>query len=178
MRVEPLRSLEDIRRMEHVLKYYSSRYYIAFKLATNSALRMSDICTVKVGILRRYYLNLNELKTGKFRRMYINEQLRAIIMEYIEFMDDEDYLLRTITHNNPPSVSSIYRVFHDCGLKLGMPHIGTHTCRKTFAYHYYREHKDLARLMTILNHSNERETLVYIGVTQDELDEVFATTFL
>lgn len=178
MRVEPIRDLEDILRMEHVLRYYSYRYWIAWKIGVNSALRMGDICKLKVKTVRERYVNTFESKTGKFRRWYINDDIRPILDDYIRYMDDEDYLLRNINNNEQPRPSSIYRIFHDCGKKLGMPHIGTHTCRKTFAYHHYRENKNIALLMEILNHDSQRETLIYIGVMQDEIDQAFATTFL
>src|SRR5690625_7325207 len=41
--------------------------------------------------------------------------------------------------------------------------IGTHSLRKTFAYHAYKSGVELPLLMRVLNHASQRETLRYIG---------------
>ena len=48
--------------------------------------------------------------------------------------------------------------------------MGTHTLRKTFAYHHYKQFKDVALLQKILNHSSPSITLNYIGIAQEEID--------
>lgn len=51
--------------------------------------------------------------------------------------------------------------------------IGTHSLRKTFGYHAYNDGVSLELLMQIFNHSSRRETLPYIGITEDEKKEVY-----
>jgi site-specific recombinase XerD len=51
--------------------------------------------------------------------------------------------------------------------------IGTHTLRKTFGYHVYQRGVDLALLQKMFNHSSQSITLDYIGITQDQMDEVY-----
>lgn len=178
MKVEPIRDLEDVRRIEHILRQYGYRRYMAFKIATNSALRIGDVCRLKVSQVRNRWLTLNEEKTRKYRRIYINDELRPILDDYTRYMAPDDYLLRSVHENRKPNSSTFYRTIRDAGHMIGLSNLGTHSCRKTFAYHHYREHQNIALLMTILNHTNERETLIYIGVMQDEIDHVFATTFI
>ncbi|WP_397540271.1 tyrosine-type recombinase/integrase [Rummeliibacillus pycnus] len=48
--------------------------------------------------------------------------------------------------------------------------MGTHTMRKTFGYHHYKQHKDVAVLQQLFNHSAPSITMKYIGVTEDEVD--------
>ena len=67
----------------------------------------------------------------------------------------------------------IYRILNDSAEKVGIGQIGTHTMRKTFAYWFYMRTKDVALLQVLLNHSSERETLRYIGLTQDEIDKAY-----
>ena len=43
------------------------------------------------------------------------------------------------------------------------------TLRKTFGYHYYKMTQDVVSLQRILCHSSRRETLIYIGVIQEEM---------
>jgi integrase len=49
--------------------------------------------------------------------------------------------------------------------------IGCHTLRKTFGYWYYKMTGDVVSLQRILCHTFQRETLVYIGVIQENIDE-------
>lgn len=51
---------------------------------------------------------------------------------------------------------------------------GTHTMRKTFGYHHYKKFKDVAMSQKIFNHSSPEITLRYIGIEQDEIDEIYA----
>src|SRR5690625_7539986 len=51
--------------------------------------------------------------------------------------------------------------------------IGTHSLRKTFAYHAYKSGVELPLLMRVLNHASQRETLRYIGIESDGIDEIY-----
>jgi len=50
--------------------------------------------------------------------------------------------------------------------------IGTHSLRKTFGYFAYKNGVYLAMIQKLLNHSSQTETLRYIGITQEQIDEV------
>ena len=51
--------------------------------------------------------------------------------------------------------------------------IGTHTMRKTFGYHAYKNGVSLELLMGIFNHSTQAMTLRYIGITESQKREVY-----
>ena len=51
--------------------------------------------------------------------------------------------------------------------------IGTHTLRKTFGYHSFKNGTSLELLMDIFNHSSKNQTLRYIGITEDQKKEVY-----
>ncbi len=51
--------------------------------------------------------------------------------------------------------------------------IGTHTLRKTFGYHAYKMGMDLSVIQKLLNHASPSITLSYIGITRDDLDNVY-----
>ena len=51
--------------------------------------------------------------------------------------------------------------------------IGTHTLRKTFGYWAFKQGVDVTRIQQLLNHSAPSVTLRYIGITKDELDQVY-----
>ena len=51
--------------------------------------------------------------------------------------------------------------------------VGTHTLRKTFGYWAYKQGIDITLLMRIFNHSAPSITLRYIGITQEEINNVY-----
>ena len=51
--------------------------------------------------------------------------------------------------------------------------MGSHSMRKTLAYHIYKETKNIVLVMHMLNHQSSKQTLSYIGVTQDSMDNVY-----
>jgi site-specific recombinase XerD len=62
---------------------------------------------------------------------------------------------------------------NDAAREAGIHSVGTHTLRKTFAYHTYRQTKDLALVQRLLNHTSSGDTLRYLGIEQDDLDAVY-----
>ncbi|KZN68261.1 hypothetical protein N473_07495 [Pseudoalteromonas luteoviolacea CPMOR-1] len=44
--------------------------------------------------------------------------------------------------------------------------------RKTFGYHSYKQGVDIKTLRRLLNHSSVKETLEYIGITEDRVKDV------
>ena len=57
-----------------------------------------------------------------------------------------------------------------CGLTY---RVGTHSMRKTFGYRAYQEGRDIVLIQRALNHSSPEITLSYIGITQDDMDDLF-----
>ena len=69
-------------------------------------------------------------------------------------------------------VDLCYQIINEIAREAGIEdRIGCHTLRKTFGYHYYKMTGDVVSLQRILCHSYQRETLVYIGVVQENIDE-------
>ena len=54
--------------------------------------------------------------------------------------------------------------------------LSAHSLRKTFGYISYKNGTDLSILMWVFNHSSVATTLRYIGITQDEIDNVYTNT--
>ena len=56
---------------------------------------------------------------------------------------------------------------------LARPHIGCHSLRKTFGYHSWKKGVPIAVLMELYNHSNQAVTKLYLGISQDDIDDVY-----
>jgi integrase len=50
--------------------------------------------------------------------------------------------------------------------------------RKTFGYHAYKSGTAIELIMIALNHSSVASTKRYIGLTQDDIDNVYISTCL
>ena len=82
------------------------------------------------------------------------------------------------TLHGPISRVQAYRVLNDAARELKLDEIGTHTMRKTFGYWHYKQHKDIAILQDIFNHSAPSITLKYIGINDDVKDNTLKDFFL
>jgi integrase len=172
--VQPIRDPEKIVQIKRILKKQSYRNYFLFLFGINIGLRISDILKLKVkDVKNKSHVVIKESKTMKVKRFKINKSLQEEIEEYIFDMKDEDYLFpsRTGKNSQPLSRFMAYRILNDTAQKVELEEIGTHTLRKTFGYHFYKQTKDVALLQNIFNHSAPSITLRYIGINQDIIDK-------
>ena len=172
--VEPIRNTEDIRKIENILKAKSKRDLLLFTLGINSGLRVSDILALNVGdVKNKSHIQITEQKTGKFKKFPINSKLKPMIAEFTKNKNIQEPLFKTIFGNRMNRITAykiLNKVCNEAGLNIS---IGTHTMRKTFGYHHYKQFRDVAMLQMIFNHSNPRVTLRYIGISQDEIEESY-----
>jgi integrase len=174
-KVEPIRDIEKVKKMKSLLKKQNFRDYLLFELGINSGLRISDLLKLKVeDVKNKDSIRLKEQKTGKSKKIKLNHQVKKAIDEYITGMDLQEYLFQSRKGDNKPiSRVQAYRVLKKAGNELGIEHLGTHTLRKTFGYHHYKQNKDVALLQRIFNHNSPTTTLEYIGINQEEIDNSY-----
>ncbi|MGG3717398.1 site-specific integrase [Heyndrickxia ginsengihumi] len=171
--VEPIRNKSDIERMKKALH---GRNLLLFTIGINSALRISDILALKVGDVRgKDTLMLKEQKTGKTKQFRLNKSIQKAVRELVPAdAKDDDWLFPSRQGTKPISRVQAWRILNEAAERAGVDvAIGTHTMRKTMAYHAYKSGTDISLLMRVLNHSSQRETLRYIGITQEQVDDVF-----
>ena len=145
----------------------------------NTSLRVSDFRRFKVQDLRgKDYAMIQAKKTGKEARILINPQARREINRLLAGRKADEYIFQSrqkdaVTHKyRPISRQRCYQIINHIAREAGIQdRIGCHTLRKTFGYHYYKMTGDVVSLQRILCHSYQRETLVYIGVVQENIDE-------
>lgn len=170
--VQPIRDPEIIRAIKKDLGDKSERNLMLFITGINSGLRISDILQLRVSDTKRKYFNLTEIKTGKRKRIEMTPALQKDFKAFTEGMEDHEYLFQSREGINKPITRSMaYKILRESAEKFGLDDIGTHTLRKTFGYHFYKQYKDVALLQQIFNHSSPDITLNYIGISQDERDK-------
>lgn len=171
--VEPIRSKRDINKMKKALH---GRDLLLFIVGINSTLRISDLLALKVGDIRgKDLITLTEKKTGKTKRFPWNQSVKKAVKELVPAnAADADWLFPSRKGDKAISRVQSWRVLNDAAERAGLDiQIGTHTLRKTAAYHAYKNGTDITLLMKVLNHSSARETLHYLGITQQQTDAVF-----
>lgn len=172
--VQPIKKKRDIEAMKNALH---GRDRLLFIFGINSGLRISDILPLTVGDIRnKDSLTIREKKTSKSKTFRFNTAIKSAIKEVITpDMNDDDYIFRSRKGTNKPiSRVQAYRILNAAAERAGLNiDIGTHTLRKTFGYHAHKAGVDLALLQSIFNHNSQRETLRYIGIVQDDIDNVY-----
>jgi len=179
--VQPIRNLKQIETIKKLLKQENLRDYCLFVLGINSGLRISDLLSLTISDVyeknkAKDRIRLREKKTNKFKDFPISDNAKNAIKEYLKS--------RPIKENEPLFLSrknkgfllrqQAYRILNDVARLVGIKDkIGTHTLRKTFGYHAYNNGYDITLIQKLFNHSSPGITLRYIGITQDEMDDVY-----
>lgn len=171
---EPIKSRKDIKAVEQYLKEHNERDYVLWVLGLNSGLRVSDIVGLNVSdVVDKTHITIIEKKTQKRKSFYINDKLKNVLKIFIKGRNlDEPLFLGK--QGKRLCRSQVHRFIQKACQEVGINvKVATHTMRKSFGYHHYQQFKDPIILQKIFNHSSQRITLCYIGVSQDEIDKSY-----
>ncbi len=170
--VDSIKEKECINALKRVLREEGTRNLLLFLLGINTGLRVSDLLCLRVRDVKdKESVQIREKKTNKTKKFPIPREIRSFINEYVERKPLARYLFKSQKSNKPISRVQAYRIIKNACMVLGVEHTGTHSLRKTFGYHFYKQTKDIALLQKILNHSSQDITLRYIGVTQEVIED-------
>jgi len=176
--VQPIRDKKQIDALKKYLRGQRIRDYLLLVLGINSGLRISDLLQLTVDDVQgQDRISVREQKTGKAKDFPISETCKKAIQEYIKATGVKDgYLFPSRKGTKPITRIQAYRILNESAQCVGIKEaIGTHSLRKTFGYHAYQNGVDITRIQKLLNHSAPSVTLAYIGITQEELDNVYIT---
>lgn len=180
--VSPIRDLKHIELLKMYLRNKNLRDYVLFVLGINSNLRISDLLNLKVkdvwtGKKAREYIEIKEKKTGKTKKTIINESMEKALKEYIkkEELNTDDYLFQSKKGENKPiSRQQAHYILQQAGEWCGIEEpISPHSLRKTWGYWAWKNGASLVLIMEALNHSNTTITKRYLGILQEDIDNVF-----
>jgi len=182
MTVEPIRDKTKIKQMHQFLCGKDPKYDLLFKFGLNTGLRISDILPLKVKDVMnkdgKFYehLVIIEKKTKKEKKIKLNNALRKRIQSYIEEnkLSYENYLFPSKKGGHIGRTQA-YRALKEAADIIGIENFGTHSLRKTWGYWTYKMSKyNVGLIMDTFNHSSQSITLRYIGVNQDQKDELYS----
>ncbi len=173
---EPIKDMERVKVIIEAAYAKKDRVGLMVVSQLNLGLRISDIITLRAGDLSGTHLTLTEKKTQKNNKIKINNTLKDSVRRYVEVHDlkPQDYLFFSRLKSKPHiSTRQAQKDLKVLGEELNLERFSTHSLRKTFGYFAYQQSEgNLPLLMQRLNHSSQAVTLRYIGITQDQLDDL------
>ncbi len=170
--------------------WIASRNKMLFLIGINLSLRISDLVSLRWNFFLKDDMTFKDFyrikpkktkKTGKFVTLYFNDVVKKSLIEYIEqypIEDMNDFIFKSRKGNDAITGGNAWRIISGAAKEIGIErNIGTHSLRKTFGYHVWHNAKDkekaLVMLMAIFNHSSVAITKKYIGIMDEEIEDVF-----
>lgn len=195
---DPIKSMDDIERISDFL-IESGRYRdnMLFIVGINFGLRVSDLRELRFSNIINDNLTFKETfavferktrntrKRKKNRYITINTAVVEAVTLYLEHTKGvclSDYMFRSESNrcrsNTPLAPRSIDRILKGIASDLSLNmHVSTHTLRKTFAYHQmlmsHNDPRKLLLLQKMMGHSSPAQTLDYIGLTAEEMEDAY-----
>lgn len=179
-----IKEIDSINEILDVYPKYSKNYLLIYYLL-HTGLRISDALTAKVSD-RNGIRVLKEQKTGKRKALPINDSLAEKISMYAmqNGLTDDDYIFFSDRKRSDHiKRNRAYQILSYAGEMLGVQ-LSAHTLRKTYGYLQYNTYErtngkqgaSLPELMSLFNHSTPEITLRYIGIEQENLDDIVLNT--
>lgn len=193
IKVEPIKALKDIKLIKKLLAD-RPRDLALFVVGINTNLRASDLLGLMVSQVSagEESVRIREQKTGKERHVVLNGAARKAIAEYLKVRGTlTGYAVSLWENSNwrkvwaaeplfigqrgPITVSTLSRMVKSWCAAINLKgNYASHTLRKTWGYHQRVTFGvDLPRLTLCFNHSSQRQTLDYLCIQPEEIQEVF-----
>ena len=200
---EPIKSVEEIARIsEYLISEGRYRDNMLFIVGINFGLRVSDLLQLRYYMLLdndltfRTSFPILEKKTRNTRRVRrnryitINDAVVDAVTMYLRNLNKQgisckmdDYLFKSESNrgsnqNRPMTRMSVDRILKGIASDLNITtKVSTHTLRKTFGYHQMvmsgNDPRKLLLLQKMFGHSTAAQTLDYIGITSEEIEEAY-----
>lgn len=196
---EPIKSMDDITRIsQFLIGQKRFRDNMLFIVGINFGLRISDLrslrfthiinddCTFRDRFPILEKKTRNTRKHQRNRYITINTAVVEAVTMYLENTPNvrlSDYMFRSqsnngVNENKPISKQAVDSMLKGIARDLGLGNrMATHSLRKTFAYHQMvmsgNDPRKLLLLQKMFGHSTAAQTLDYIGITSEEIDEAY-----
>lgn len=196
---EPIKDMNDIIRIsQYLISEGRFRDNMLFIVGINFGLRVSDLRMLRFSNLinddftfrDRFSIlekkTKNTRKRQKNRYITINSAVIDAVTLYLENTPGvrlDDYMFKSVSNNSSGKNAPISKQGIDLMLKgvardLGLGNrMATHSLRKTFAYHQMvmsgNDPRKLLLLQKMFGHSSAAQTLDYIGITSEEIDDAY-----
>ncbi len=155
-------------------------------VAFSTGCRSSDVLNLRwLDVVGKEQLTVCEKKTGKVRRIPFSPSVQRSfkkVWEAAGMPNKTEYIMKSDTAPDKPyTIQHVNRKLKMMKFRyrINIGNFSTHTFRKTFGRYIYdtkgRTPESLMLLCQIFKHSNPRTTMVYLGITQKEINDVYST---
>lgn len=195
---EPIKNMDDLIGIsQYLINNGRYRDNMLFIVGINFGLRVSDLRMLRFSdlitddLVFKTSFPVFEIKTrntrkhAKNRYVTINRAVIDAVTLYLENTDNvklSDFMFRSDSNRNvnntPLTRGSIDRLLKSIAKEYGLTtRVSTHTLRKSWAYHQMamsnHDPRKLVLLQKMLNHSSLAQTLDYIGITNEEMEDAY-----
>lgn len=189
---QPIKERQQIAELKNFYYVQNPNYrnYALICVGINTALRISDLLVLRWGQVYDFdrqcykkHIVMTEQKTQKETRVAINQGAIAGLEVYrksLENLDKKTYIFTGKKGTQGPlSRSQAFRIIKKAAHELHFEEeVSCHSLRKTFGYHAWKLGVHPAVLTEIYNHSSYKITRRYLGINQDDKDNIFLTVTL
>jgi len=164
--------------LESLEKQGRKRELMMVALGLFSAYRCSDWSKLKWGDITDK-IRVKEQKTGKIREVAIGDRLKQIIALCREDAHDDDFIFKPLRGGTGKTLATggAIKILRAIGLEHGIPDLSSHSLRKTAAWRIYemngKDDHALTLLGMMLNHTSTATTRIYLGITMDEINDIY-----
>lgn len=139
-------------------------------------LRFSDFSQITWSdVLDNEMLIIVEKKTGKQRKIKLNGELKETVLEAYEKEGVQNPNSTIVTSSVQYLNRTLKKLKQDYSLSIS--NFSTHSFRKTAGRRLVEKYKYsgeiLLKLMDLFNHSSLSITKVYLGIRQEEIDDLY-----
>ncbi|EGO5146116.1 tyrosine-type recombinase/integrase [Enterococcus faecalis] len=187
--VQPIKDSNVLKQVQDTLLdsfKAGRRNYTIFQLGKATLLRVSDVLALEysdvftdTGVLKER-ANITDQKTGKPNSLYLKpiEKELLLYQEWLQESEIQSQWLFPSLSNTDKCITrkQYYKIMQKTGDLLGINYLGTHTMRKTGAYRVYEQtNYNIGFVMKLLNHSDQKSTLSYLGLDEVQKEELLDT---
>ena len=181
---EPIRDKKKVRELiDYYLERGELRNHVLITMGIYTALRISDLLSLRWSDVYdfenssfRASLYLTEKKTGKSKSIAMNKNvLQSLrLLKICKPVSPDEYIFAS-KKNKSKAISRVqaYRIISSAATAIGI-RASCHSLRKTFGYHAWRGGVAPVLIMEIYQYSSYNVTRRYLGISQDDKDQVYA----
>jgi integrase len=182
--VEPIRTKKAITAIKSRLwQKKNKRDWCLFVLGINTAFRANELLSIRVQQVENAVigssLKVKQTKTDRYRTVTLNKsaiEAISVLLEQEQFEDKSEYLFQG--QRGIITVPTLSRYVKNwCNSLKG--NYASHTLRKTWGYWQYHQSQDrgvcLPLLMKAFGHSTQEQTLHYLCIQPQEIQNIYLT---
>lgn len=185
---EPIRNKKQLRELAgYWLKRGSIRNYTLIVMGVGTALRISDLLhTTWEDVYDEErgaffsHMTVTEMKTGKTKTIALNQQILKALRMLLPYRRGTYIFANNRKDKKAISRVQAWRIIRAAVDAIGFSGqcIAPHSLRKTLGYHAWKAGVSPVVLMDIYKHSSYAVTRRYLGVAQDDRDQVYLSMTL